>query len=269
MRTKAWFMGHPVHPMLIGFPITFLSAALVLDAAGMIADRPAWWTVGAWSAAAGVISGLVAAAPGIVDYLGAVPPGSSAKKRATYHMVVNVTALVLFVIGWWIRGEAAARPGWVVVALELAANGLMSVGGYMGGTLVYRNMMGVDHRYAEKTKWSEQTVKAAAGEMVEVCEAGELKPDQMRLLHVNGQRIVLANTGEGYCAFQDRCTHRGASLADGVLICGRVQCLWHGSRFDVKSGECERGPAEEGLKTYAVEERNGKVWLRTPGDGNG
>jgi nitrite reductase/ring-hydroxylating ferredoxin subunit len=74
-------------------------------------------------------------------------------------------------------------------------------------------------------------------------------------------RFALARTGEGYCAFQDRCTHRGGSLADGVLICGTVQCLWHGSQFDVKTGEVRAGPAKEPLRTYRVEQGEGEVRL--------
>jgi nitrite reductase/ring-hydroxylating ferredoxin subunit len=89
----------------------------------------------------------------------------------------------------------------------------------------------------------------------------ELEIDQMKLLHVDGQRIVLARTEEGYVAFDDHCTHRGASLADGSMICGTVQCPWHGSQFDVRTGSVRAGPAEEGIGTHRVEESGGEVRL--------
>jgi nitrite reductase/ring-hydroxylating ferredoxin subunit len=92
----------------------------------------------------------------------------------------------------------------------------------------------------------------------------DLRVDQMKLIRVGSRRIVLARIESGYVAFDDRCTHRGGPLSDGVLACGTVQCPWHGSQFDVRSGAVAHGPAEEGIATYAVEERDGRVWIRVP-----
>ena len=75
----------------------------------------------------------------------------------------------------------------------------------------------------------------------------------MKLVHVDDQRIVVARTERGHAAFQDRCTHRGGPLSDGVLICGTVQCPWHGSQFDVQTGEVKCGPAEQPIQTYDIE----------------
>ena len=63
-------------------------------------------------------------------------------------------------------------------------------------------------------------------EVDRIAKSDELKRDQMKLIRLDdGTRIALARNDDGHCAFQDRCTHRGGSLADGVLICGTVQCL--------------------------------------------
>jgi nitrite reductase/ring-hydroxylating ferredoxin subunit len=95
-----------------------------------------------------------------------------------------------------------------------------------------------------------------------VAHADELQVNQMKLLRVGGHRIVLAHTDDGYVAFEDRCTHAGGSLAGGVLICGTVQCPWHGSQFDVQTGRVKAGPAERAIKTFGTEERDGEVYLR-------
>jgi nitrite reductase/ring-hydroxylating ferredoxin subunit len=87
----------------------------------------------------------------------------------------------------------------------------------------------------------------------------------MKLVRVDGRRLVLARTKEGYVAFDDRCTHRGGSLAGGVMIGGVVQCPWHGSQFDCRSGAVKAGPAEEPIYTYRTREQEGKVML-TLGD---
>jgi nitrite reductase/ring-hydroxylating ferredoxin subunit len=77
---------------------------------------------------------------------------------------------------------------------------------------------------------------------------------------------VLARTEQGYVAFHDRCTHRGGSLAGGVMIGGVVQCPWHGSQFDCRSGAVRGGPAEEPIHTYSVREENGQILLEHVGN---
>ena len=89
----------------------------------------------------------------------------------------------------------------------------------------------------------------------------ELADDQVKLLIVNDHRITLARTNGVYAAFQDGCTHRGGSLADGVCIGGTVQCLWHGSQFDTKTGEVRCGPAKRRIEVYPVRTENDTVIL--------
>ena len=261
MKSKAVLLGHPVQPMLIPFPIAFLTGAVLFDAAGWIAENPAWWTTGGHLVAAGIGTALLAAVPGLVDYLYTVPPRSSGKTRATRHMAAMLSAVALFAVAWLLRGAAGTPPGLGVLSLEAAGLGLVAVGGYMGGTLVTRNLISVDHRYANAGGWSEASIENADGGPVTVAHRDELKVDQLKLLRFGDKRIVLAHTGAGYAAFDDRCTHRGGSLAGGVMMCGTVQCLWHGSQFDVRSGAVKAGPAKDGIAVYRVVEENGEVKL--------
>jgi nitrite reductase/ring-hydroxylating ferredoxin subunit len=119
----------------------------------------------------------------------------------------------------------------------------------------------VDHRYAEAGKWKEETLHQIAGQPLVVARADELKVNQMKLLHLEGERLVLARTEQGYVVFNDRCTHRGGSLAGGVMIRGVVQCPWHGSQFDCRSGKVTAGPATEAILTYQAAEQGGNVVL--------
>ena len=91
MKSKAVLLGHPVHPMLIPFPFAFLTGAFVFDALGTLTDRPTLWTTGGHLAGLGILTALLAAVPGVIDYLFTVPPNSSGKQRATKHMIVNLT----------------------------------------------------------------------------------------------------------------------------------------------------------------------------------
>jgi nitrite reductase/ring-hydroxylating ferredoxin subunit len=139
-----------------------------------------------------------------------------------------------------------------VLILQGVGTGLLLIGAWLGGTLVSRNQIGVDHRYANAGKWSEARLKSLGASALVVARPDELQVDQMKLLHVDGRRIVLARIESGYAAFDDHCTHRGGSLADGALMCGVVQCPWHGSQFDVHTGDVKCGPAKEPIETYPI-----------------
>lgn len=261
MKSRAHLKGHPIHPMLIPFPIAFLSGALLFDLAGQVFGEPELARTASHLLAAGVVTALAAAVPGFVDYLFTVPPKSSAKTRATRHMFAMLTVVGIFAAAWLLRRETPEAPGAVVLVLELAGLGLLAVGGWMGGTLAYSNQIGVNHRYARAGKWSEDRIDATAGKPVTVARKDELEVDQMKLLLAGDRRIVLARTEEGYVAFDDACSHTGGSLAGGTMICGTVQCPWHGSQFDVHTGALCHGPAEEGIATQAIAERDGRLWL--------
>lgn len=261
MKSKAILAGHPAHPMLVPFPLAFLTGAFLFDAAGWLTRTPAWWTTGGHLALLGIITALLAAIPGLIDYLHTVPPRSSGKARATKHMLANLSSVILFAIAWLVRGTPSQGPGVTVLVLEGVGLAVLMLGGYLGGTLVTRNLIGVDHRYAHAGKWKEERIGKTGDGAVTVAARDELKVDQMKLLLVGGRRIVLARTEQGYVAFDDRCTHRGGSLAGGVMICGTVQCLWHGSQFDVRTGAVKAGPARERIRTYRVTEVGDEIKL--------
>jgi nitrite reductase/ring-hydroxylating ferredoxin subunit/uncharacterized membrane protein len=270
MRSSAHINGHPIHPMLVGFPVAYLLGTACLDAVGRITNRPRLFRTASHLSTLGIASALAAAVPGLLDYVTVVPPRSSAMKRATKHLLANVSALGLFAVARAGRGhDEDARPAPWSMAAELAGAGLLSAGSWMGGTLVYRNQIAVDHRYANAGRWEVQPMRATleldlAEPTFDVAGSNELAVGQMKLLRIadprrGERRIVLARGAHGYAAFDDRCTHKGGPLADGALIDDTVQCPWHGSQFDVLTGRVKAGPATEGITTYAVEERDGRV----------
>ncbi len=265
MRSTASLKGHPIHPMLIPFPIAFLAGGTAFDFLGILLDRPTFTLVGYYLVIAGVGTALLAAIPGFIDYFFTVPPGSSGKARATRHMIANLVMVALFATAWLLRAGATPPPSTLTLLLEGAGVLLLGYAGWQGGTLVSRNLISVDHRYAAAGRWNEATITPAPGEPLVVAASDELEVDQMKLLHINGRRIVLGRTADGYVAFDDACTHRGGSLAGGVLICGTVQCLWHGSQFDVATGKATRGPAKKAIGTYPVEVEGKEVRLALGG----
>ena len=260
MRSTAHIEGHPIHPMLIPFPFAYLFGSVCIDAWAKATNRPSWFRTATHMNAIGIGCALAAAVPGLIDYVFAVPPKSSARDRATNHAVSNVSALTLFALARLGRNHGEDRPAGWAFAAEVAGASLLAVGGWLGGTLVFRNQIGVDHRYANSGKWKEQPLLPSA-DALDVASADELEVDQMKLLRIGPRRIVLARTEQGHVAFDDRCTHKGGSLADGTLVCGTVQCPWHGLQFDVQNGQVQRGPATQPATTYEVSERDGRVFL--------
>jgi nitrite reductase/ring-hydroxylating ferredoxin subunit/uncharacterized membrane protein len=250
MRSRASIKSHPVHPMLVTYPFAFLTGGWGFGMAGAIWRRDEWKTVSRYLVPTGVAAGLLAAVPGIIDYRYSVPPQSSARERATTHAIVNTTALALFTAGWLLgrRSRRTAMP----LALQTLGAAAISVGGWLGGTLAYRNQIGVDHRYADAGKWQEDSRGSSRARAL-TSAAAPLGVNQMKLVHVGEERIVVARTERGPAAFQDRCTHKGGPLSDGALICGVVQCPWHGSQFDVETGAVKCGPAEKEIRTYEIE----------------
>ncbi len=261
MRSTAHLKGHPIHPMLVAFPVAYLLGSACLDIWARAAKRPSLSRTARHLNTMGLGTAMAAAIPGIVDYFSAIPPRSSARTRATNHMLANVSALSLFAASR--AGRRGSGPSVLGMAAELLGSGLLTAAGWMGGTLVYRNQIAVDHRYAGAGKWDD-TIVAVVDESasIDVGAADALDVDQMKLLRVAGRRIVLARTEQGYAAFDDRCTHRGGPLSDGVLVCGTVQCPWHGSQFDVRTGDVRHGPAEKTIQTHRVSEKDGRVFLQ-------
>lgn len=259
MKSKASIKSHPLHPILVSFPIAFLVGTLIADLIAKFSDNESFRQFGYYLEIVGIVSGLLAAIPGVIDYYFTVPPKSSAKKRGIKHALLNVSHLFLFFIALMIRRNEDADFN-IVIVLEVTGVIIIGIAGWLGGTLVYRNQIGVDPRYADAGKWKEAYFDDTK-EPIKVATADELEANQMKLLHVGDKRIVLAKTEESYVAFDDRCTHKGGSLAGGAMICRTVQCPWHGSHFDVTTGIVKAGPAKEAIKTYIVSKGDSDVFL--------
>ena len=142
MKSTAQVHGHPLHPMLIPYPFALLSSAVVFDA-GARGGRPAWSQTARHLTNAGLATALLAAVPGIVDYFGSVPPRTKARRTATQHALSNISGLVCFAVA---RARRDAKDGHLpnaALALTVLGTGLLSLGGWLGGQLVYHEHIGV------------------------------------------------------------------------------------------------------------------------------
>jgi len=92
-----------------------------------------------------------------------------------------------------------------------------------------------------------------------VSGADDLGKGEMRAFDVRGTRIAVANVGGAFHAFDDTCTHKACSLAEGDLEETTVICPCHGARFDVTSGAVLQGPAREPLAIYETRVEGGSL----------
>jgi uncharacterized membrane protein len=143
MESRVKLAGHPVHPMLIVFPLGLLATAVVFDVIYLVTNTPTWTVTAFYMIGAGVILGLAAAIPGAVDWL-AIPRGTRAKRIGLIHGVGNVIVVTLFALSWYLRRDQPGTPPTDAVVAGLLGVALAVITGWLGGELVGRLGVGVD-----------------------------------------------------------------------------------------------------------------------------
>ena len=142
-KTTAALGDHPIHPMLIPFPVAFLVAAPIADLAFIGTGDGFWARAAMWLLGAGIVMALVAAVAGFTDFLS--EPRIRSLNDAWYHMAGNLLAVVLAMINFGLRyaqGEEAAIKPWGVV-LSLIVVGILLFTGWKGWEMVYRHRVGI------------------------------------------------------------------------------------------------------------------------------
>ena len=150
MRTPASIYKHPIHPMLVVFPIGLWIFSLACDLIRLAgASAEVWTNVAFIAMVGGLIGALCAAIPGAIDllyYKGGAPP---VKKIALTHMAINLTAVLLYAINVWLRasGPSPMDPGMSApVLLSIIGVALIAVSGWLGGQMVHVYGVGVEGR---------------------------------------------------------------------------------------------------------------------------
>jgi uncharacterized membrane protein len=135
METRASVAEHPIHPMLVPFPIALWIFSLACDVIYLFGfGGPVWKDVALYTMAGGIIGGLAAAIPGYIDYRSLTDP--VIVRIAQMHMAINVGLVLLFTVNAGLRmlnGPEAVLP----VVLSFLGVAALGVSGWLGGELVY------------------------------------------------------------------------------------------------------------------------------------
>src|SRR5688572_1165692 len=129
MKSKASFKGHPLHPVLVSFPIAFFIGTLIFDVIGLVYDRDDFHITANYLQIAGIGFALLAAVPGIVDYFLVIPPKSSAKKRGARHGVLNITMVIIFTVALVLKQKQDVSF-MIIIGLEIIGVILLSIAGW-------------------------------------------------------------------------------------------------------------------------------------------
>jgi nitrite reductase/ring-hydroxylating ferredoxin subunit/uncharacterized membrane protein len=245
------WLGHPLHPALTDIPIGAWALASGFDAyaalgGGRYAERTADALI-----AIGVAAAVPTALAGMADY-------SAMKQDAiaigTAHALLNTTGLGLYLLSMWAR--ASGRRG-LGVALSTAALGIVGASAGLGGDMVYRGRVGVNHAppASEPEEW------AAALPLSEIAEY------EARRVEVDGAPVLIYRDVEGVYAIGAVCSHAGGPLEEGTFDGHCVECPWHQSVFDLRDGRVVHGPATIGQPSYQARVHNGQVEVRLRREG--
>jgi len=254
--------------MLVHFPIGLFLLSLSFDLASLVFPSvPDLVRDSFYAMLLGVITALIAAVPGFVDYTD-IRSDHPAKRTATVHLTLNLIVVALYGINLGVRSSSLVDPKIQMVPMILSFIGvaLLSVSGYLGGRLVYDDGIGVG-RHKRRTPTPESTLYLPAtnvandGDLafVPIPEAESLGERETLRVEIDGQVITIAKIDENLYAFQEFCTHRFGPLSEGAFEGFNVQCPWHNSCFDVRTGKVTQGPAKVDLKSFKVETRDGKI----------
>lgn len=141
MSSPASIGKHPVHPMLVAFPIGLWVFALVCDIARLFGGAEVWSTVALYAIGGGIVGALLAAIPGFIDYLSI--DEAEMKRIATTHLLLGLGSVVIFGLNFWLRFRLE-QGSKLPFLLSIVGVLVIGFGGWLGGKMVYVKGMAVE-----------------------------------------------------------------------------------------------------------------------------
>ena len=238
-----WFR-HPLHPALTDVPIGAWTCSTILDAASAADSRLA--PAADVLLGVGCLGALGAAASGVADWQDTY---GHERRVGVAHALLNVGALTLFSTSWLLRRKGSRASG---LLASFAGYGLALASSYLGGHLVFG--LGTQ---VNRNAWTEPPEDWTDAKP-------EAEVPENRLVHadVNGLSVLLVRQHGRVYAIGDVCSHAGGPLHEGTLEGRSVICPWHGSQFDLASGDILHGPATAEALLLDARVEAGQVQVR-------
>ena len=239
------WLGHPLHPLLTDVTIgSFLSASLLDVLGGDDEGRAAERLI-----AIGLATSAPTAFTGASDWADTEIGDERVRRVGLAHAAANTTALAFFASSLAARRAGDRGRGKV---LGLAGMTVLAAGGYLGAHMSFFQGVGPN-----QTAFDE-----VPEDWTPVAQPGDLEDGEPKSVLVGDAPLLLLRHGDGLHALHDRCSHRGCSLAGGEIDGELITCPCHGSRFDLRDGSVQRGPATAPQPVFDVRERDGEIEVR-------
>ncbi len=241
------YLGHPLHPVLTDLAVGALTSAITLDALERSSGKQAFGAGADASLLLGVTSGLGAAVAGATDWQHTT---GEAKRMGMLHALLNITGLILYIASLMSRRGNRRTQG---RRLAFAGYLFSMAAAYLGGDLVYRQNIGVNHT----------PIREVARDFKDVIALEALPEEQLVRVNVDGAPVLLMRRGVRVFAIAEVCAHMGGPLSEGVLHSDNsVSCPWHGSRFDLETGRVLNGPSAYSQTCYQTRIVDGQIQVR-------
>jgi nitrite reductase/ring-hydroxylating ferredoxin subunit len=241
------WLGAPLHPALTDVPLGSWSAAATFDALDLLRGEDSLADAADAALALGVLAAVPAALSGINDW--SYLRGDS-KRVGTVHALVNTTGLVLNVASFALRRSGRRDLGRLMSGV---AYGGALFAAHLGGELSFGLGVRVNRTAFESPEH----------EWKPVADEADLEGAAMKRVEVDGEPALVTRAANGrVCAIAARCSHLGGPLDEGERDGDVVTCPWHGSQFDVCTGEVVAGPAVFPQPVYESRVSAGRIELR-------
>jgi nitrite reductase/ring-hydroxylating ferredoxin subunit/uncharacterized membrane protein len=254
------YLGHPLHPVLTDVPVTAWLIAAIFDIIWLFfPDSASWAARGAQAAVLiGFLGALGAVATGLTDWSDTY---GHERSVGFLHGLLNSTATLLYLISLLLRYSVFS--GTIDFSLSAAESVAGAIVGFVGLAFVlYAAYLGGDLVFAIGTGVNHTAFEPVVEEFERVASLDEVPQNATYKVVVAGVPIILMRMGTNVYALGATCTHAGGPLDEGELQGDAVQCPWHGSRFNVKSGRVLTGPATVAEPRYDTRVRDGYVEIK-------
>ncbi len=243
------WLEHPLHPVLTDVPVGGWTAAILLDLSALIFGVQNLGLASGIAIGLGVLGALGAIATGFADWMDVDPPELAV---GIIHAAINIAATVLFAISFvvlWANNWNIGPGDFIPAILGYLT---VTAGAFLGGSLVYR--MGV--------MINRDAYQAGPKKFIPVLPMAELPDNKPMRVDAKGRPVLFVRRGEQVYAIGAVCSHYGAPLQEGELKDGTIECPWHGSRFCLKDGRVDRGPATAPVPAYEVRINNNQIEIK-------
>jgi nitrite reductase/ring-hydroxylating ferredoxin subunit/uncharacterized membrane protein len=240
------WLGHPLHPVLTDATVGAWTFGAVFDLLANVTGQRKMRHAADMLTEMGLVTAGATAVTGLTDY-------STIKQEAVEygaaHALLNTTATVLYLLSVRARRMGERDTG---VTLSTLGFGAVMVSAWLGGELVYRHRVGVDHadREAKPEDWTP------------VLSIIELNENESRRVEVEGLPILLYRHNGEIMAVGATCAHAGGPLNEGTFDGYCVQCPWHDSVYDLRDGDVVHGPSTYRQPTFETRLMNGQIEVR-------